>query len=171
MEILVSFVSKFNYFFFCPLSQNLIELLIIDPLSCLIELQCASERRKLEGYKISIKRDLSNILLFVEVSKNYRREQFSRSLTFRVISAAAITLSVTLISYAIRWILSIVTDFHFVLALSAKMTRGKIFRDRETCYFRGPISIGILSNYFFRWTDRMFIGYRSHNCDWTFNCV
>lgn len=30
------------------------------------------------------------------------------------------------------------------------MTRGKIFRDRETCYFRGPISIGILSNYFFR---------------------
>lgn len=67
MEILVSFVSKFNYFFL--LSQNLIELLIIDPLSCLIELQCASERRKLEGYKISIKRDdLSNILLFVEIS-------------------------------------------------------------------------------------------------------
>lgn len=66
MEILVSFVSKFNYFFFVIAEFNRI---IIDPLSCLIELQCASERRKLEGYKISIKRDdLSNILLFVEIS-------------------------------------------------------------------------------------------------------
>lgn len=60
------FRFEIQLFFFVIAEFNRI---IIDPLSCLIELQCASERRKLEGYKISIKRDdLSNILLFVEIS-------------------------------------------------------------------------------------------------------
>lgn len=111
--------------------------------------------------------------------KKYRCEQFSGSLTFRIISAAVIFLHVILVS---RHTMNIVDrnrlsfrasliDENLITRLEENVSRSVIFVDRFQQFDPAPLMQLLFSFFFFGKTDGMFIRYRSHNCDRTFNCV